>query len=424
MCMMRVVVCLVSIVLSSSCGKPELTNRYQSAAFPTPTSEDSAPRASITVFTLAISDPPASTTIASLSDRGQAEAVKALAAKEQMTKGFLSALATPISPAESPAHFIDRTKVKRRIVISLQNTSLGRADRVAEATIQLRPDANAHFLSWDKFKTAYEDVDLGKLALTQTSGLTGGLEFGPLQSTSIAGANLEASYERNLNEEIALRQRIVTSTGALSPEKAEFYQQGAVGIDLTGNVIIDVYIDIVDDSPPLETYAFTNLVDASGKPNPPGNVMARTQLVVYPNKAKAPVMMDATLGYVVRHVVSGDKSVAEGDDRVHYLRGEVSTAAPNILVPIDDMRFAAWGLVANGNFVKIREAGVQREGVLALSSYEEAAQLLAWLKKIQEAGAPSDADVTVAGRQLIVGSTPLKPSGIRQVDVAILTQNF
>jgi hypothetical protein len=225
---------------------------------------------------------------------------------------------------------------------------------------------------------------------------------------------LEGNYERNLNEEIALRQRIVTSTGALSPQRAEFYQQGAVGIDLTGNVIIDMEVDVVRDSIPFRTYSFADLFQSSGGPNAAGNVRPRLQQIIYPEKAVPPIMMRASLEYAVRHVASGDKSIAEGDDRVQYLRGRSDGGVSSILIPAEEMRFVLWGLAASDNFIQIREPGARGAVVLALSSYEQAEELLSWLQKTavtRKTGEP----LSVGARDLLLGSRPLERSMVGQL---------
>jgi hypothetical protein len=136
---LRLATLCATVVSVACCAKPELTNRYSAAEFLNP-SGDTEPSVSISVFTLGITDQAASTTIATLSDRGQSEAIKALAAKNENTNQFLTSLATPISPSRTAPALLDRTRFKRRIVVSLKNASTGPADRIAEANVVLEPE--------------------------------------------------------------------------------------------------------------------------------------------------------------------------------------------------------------------------------------------------------------------------------------------
>lgn len=145
----------ISLIATGCSPELLLSKRYLNARFPPP-GASVQPDVLFSVFTLPVPHSSTAQTISSLSPQGQAEAVKALAAKYADPSAFLAAMAQPLQPTSEPASVIETFNVSRRIIISLVDQAERPADRIQKAVITLSVPKKegrllARFVSWNAF---------------------------------------------------------------------------------------------------------------------------------------------------------------------------------------------------------------------------------------------------------------------------------
>lgn len=372
-----------SIAVSLGCAKPGLTRRY-AALEPGQPVGTGAVQLTASAFPI---DPPSQKSIFDLGSEGQAALITAIASQTGSTP-LHAALAAPISRNPSPG-VVDRTSVSRRIVLSVSADHAGLADRLdySDIMLTLAPASPAKFASWNQLATKHETVDLGKLTFTQKDALSFGLE-GVLPGISeITKATVGGARDRTLGEEVQLRQRYVVTTGALTPAVARVIQQGAVGIDLVGNAVLDITLTAkkVEQD---RLYTIDGLFK-NNKPQLPADVMLGRRLVRYAAALVSDWTADISADFRRRKVAEGDMTVTESDDRVSYEPIKQTTSLT--LVSAEDLKVSKWLLLApDGRPVHVQE----NTGVVPLQfdSFEGAMETLRWLLE-------TNAD-TIAGRAI------------------------
>lgn len=382
---------LVALVLAS-CVNPALTRRYDSATWQiNPDTAD--PLADVSVFILDPSQESAKATLLALTERGQAAFVAALAEKSQSSQSFMEALGSSIGKKASPGLVTDLNKFKRRIVLSAERTGASQyrpEDRIHAIRCTFADlSANTEFVSWDRFSTKYETVDLGKVTLTQNAGIDVAVKA---TSAEDSGDPVERGFtttnSRNLVEEVSLRQRYVALSGILRKHSATVIQEGVVGIDLTGNAFIDVELKL-PASPPqpfIKIIAFKK----DGDWVPQEKIDISRSLIRFPrveydeNGNAASVVGRMSCNYVVRKVnVSDGRTILEGDDAAIYVMGETAGRTDIEFVPRDALDFKIW-YIETTNANAIDEAvwidGPWDRSVLNFASYEEAIAFTQWAR--------------------------------------------
>ena len=90
--------------------------------------------------------------------------IKGLAAnlKGMPVSLFLSKVGARIGPQGGLPKDQNLTKLKRRVVLSVENTSHRPADRIQKLRIELATNNQVDFRNWNKGATAFEVIDLGK----------------------------------------------------------------------------------------------------------------------------------------------------------------------------------------------------------------------------------------------------------------------
>ena len=403
---------LAGLLLASACAPllgPRAAKRYVRMAVhgdSVPTREDWV---DVSVFSLPI--PPASTArdLFVLAGEGQAAYIEALAARAKEGASLPQAFAAPIQQDRLPA-VRDLNLVKRRMVFSIENRSNNPADRLVSIRLHLFPDS-VELLNWDKLATAYDVIDLGSLTFGQSATMEAGLgaTLGPLAPT------LSASGTSSLQEQIPLRQRVVSLSGTLNSNRATLLQQSGNGRDLTGNIVVDLEMRLdSSESPKPVTFVTSpgesdNAMDCAKRP------IFRQQTVLAPRRGGRPVKGRVVVEYVLRHVLSGHETLHEGDDEVVYLHGRDSTAVE--LIPARELGVRVWRIHENvdgqRHLLHGRRPGQSRE-LLQFDSYEDARRVVSW---IAECGAApmSRFALMVYERSLADGEKPRLR--IRPVDI-------
>ena len=299
----------------------------------------------ISTFTLDIPPSPSKNSLLQISPQGQAAFIEAIGEKTSSIGTLLKSLGGNIGPSKKSGDIIDLTKFKKRVVFSVQKKTfdgrwIGSADRIDQLLIKLTNLKNAAFISWDKFETKYETVDLGKI--TSTKGFNLGLEIpitNPDVTTTIGG-------NQGLSEEVLLRQRYVELTGRLENKNAYLYQQGFMGIDLAGNFIVDFTIEI--DQGSIVSVTVTSLKNLwnGSSPNSEKDVQISFLELKYPNFSTTPISCDLVSKYSLRHVEKNGHTIIEGDDVVKFIKGTTPSKKVE-LVKKEELRVRVFYIVTN-----------------------------------------------------------------------------
>ncbi len=380
-----------------SCTPAKIVGRYKSALCQTAGSQAVScasvmPKAS--AYAVSIGTPQSSSNLsaASLPDRALAAYIKALANPKLSSSAadLRSNLAARLSaPASSGAGVDVRTVFHRTLIVTVRKEGgFNPADRLEATDVAIKL-ANARFESWDTLATAYTTINAGTMQLTQQRGATEKIAASPPGTAPVsASAALEASQSNTLveNYTAAIQAETLTATIEQDGRTLVIHRQGGSNIDLTGNTVIKVVMSYTGASP-MFTYAFSvgQYKDSKGKWLPPRKlkIAARPVSAVPPGVA---IHAQVTLVYTIRHVLSGDSTYEERDDKVL----EYTSAPVTNEVELIAQREASppwFGLVATagqprGFAVMIEQPGAPAAG-LCFDSYNEARQFLTYLDAVK-----------------------------------------
>lgn len=408
---MRKLVFVLPMLVLVSCVNPKLTRRYQVHSF-----SEGASVAHLSAFTLPVTTPSA-TTFLSLNERGQAALIEALASKSGTSSELIAALTSPLAQPISRAGLKDKTIFKRRVVFSVEHTSQEPVNRLHSVRIDLAITPGHKFVSWDQFATKYETVDLGTVSLDQTAsfGFSTSSQY-PTEVEELAGVGLTAGQTSLLKEALALKRRYVASSGVLRPTQASLIQQGDVGLDLTGNLMLDVDIDVEDHDVPVTVMIFSGLRKPDRTLSPQENVIIQNQVIVYPRSGKEAVRADHSMQYTVREVGKGHGTIPEGDDHVVFRKGSTNATSVEI-IPANDLKFSTWEIRDDScRILHVVRAPTADPDPIFFETFDEAREFLVWLKESKA--------VMVGGRQLILGRQSLSTSSIDRLNIAIRERNW
>lgn len=350
---------LFTAIALATAGCSTTLKRYNSALQP----RDDGNQVSATVFSLPL-PPTESRTVLSLGERGQAAAVNALSTRTSTATDLLAALAAPLEAAPQVAYAIDRTKIKRRLVLSVRHDQRSLADRIIalRVTISTSP-GGARFLGMDKLTTKYETTDLGKVVTTSQSGFSAGLgatrsseesDDGNKSTLSLA-PTLSVSAGRSVAEEMLLRQRYIAVSGELSEHSVTVILEGTPGIDLAGNTLADIDIGLPRDGVSWKVVSgLEDVFEKDGKLQCPSHATLRYTSVVLPPSAD--VWAHIRAEYTVRHVVSGENTLNEGDDKIELVSGKVADTDSLLLVGQRDLSAVLWAVYMDGRYLRVADA--------------------------------------------------------------------
>lgn len=426
-------VAVLAAVATAACApaspRPELLRRFASYEL-----ADTSGLVDVSVFSTAAPGEASAPSLLQLSKSAQSELIESLAAKTATLDRFLRALADPVPSSPPDPGSLDRTRFRRRLVVSVENRAAGPlslprpgggwttrpGSRLSRIRVAVGIDrGTGRFVAWNRFASRHESVDLGRLRLRR--GLEGGLgleaEAAPLPRP-LRSADATVGGETTLDEEAVLRDRYLW-TGTLRPDSMILLQQGVVGVDLTGNSVLEVEIDLAD-APPVTLHRFGGLFDAAGRARPPDSVTVEARRLVH-----APALPDGLVGSLRFEAVTrtilpggGEATLTEGDDRVRYLRTRAE-GAPVTLIAGEDVRASVWEIVAPGceRILHLGGAGDRTGGVLHFGRPGEARRFLRWLRSSESA--------VVAGRRLRLGpDAPLRARDVASLRVRLLPLNW
>ena len=325
-----------------ACAAPELTKRFKSAEWVA--NQDGL--VDVEAFSIERPGQTTTATLLSLSERGQAEFINTIGAKTTTTKELLDTLGSSIGKKPAPGLFLNNTEFKRRLVLSTRRvpaTNDFPGNRIHSLSCTLSGlSGDLSFKSWELFSTKYENVDLGKITLDQST--EGSLN---VNATSAEGSGDPVarggsfSVSRNMNEEVSLRQRYIVLSGVLGEKQAVVSQEGVVGIDLAGNSFIDLTMQM-DEDPPVPVFSI-GPYKAGNNWLPQNQVIAVKRFVTYP-RSSVDQTADLNCDYVLRNVsdIESRSTVIEGDDNVQFLSGTLAASKNVVLLPAEILDFKLW----------------------------------------------------------------------------------
>lgn len=393
---------------------------------------DTADVVRVTVFSVPAGESVSATPLTALSASAQSAMIRSVADKTSTPEAFLRTLGPPVSGAGGRDAAVDLTRFRRRVVVSAENRAARPspdpdggwrahpAARISRLRVAVGADPRrARFLSWDRFASRHETVDLGEMTFRRERGASRGLDLDPGAALrELDPLGLDLSRRGTLGEELPLSRRYV-STGVLLPDSMILLQEGAVGVDLTGNAVLEVVIDVEDAPTPARSTRFAGLFAEDGSARPPDSVRVVGRDLVHAGRAedlRASLRVDAVVRDVRRG--AGDATWAEGDDHVRYL--VQSSAGPeSVLIPAAELRTSVWQLATRGcgAFLHLDADGTGRPAVVQLASAAEAFSLLRWLRELR----PSE----VGGRGLLLGpDRPLEPAIVDDLSVRLHPLNW
>jgi hypothetical protein len=404
-----IALCL-SVLMVWGCAHPQLTRRYNAKSFaPLPQSAENC--VEVSAFTMDSPSEKRKNLVESLSGEGQAALINEVGKRSKS----LGDLTNTLTGSGTKEGFIDKTVFNKRLVFAVTKKFPGEkkgdltlADRINLLRITLdfqepKPPSQNYkeedhyqkgfFDSWSIFEAKQKTVDLGKISRTQSVTAEISSSIGPAAQNRIP-ASLTASLtgEKKIEEEVNLKQQYIELAGKIWPDKrkAELYQEGAVGIDLTGTSLVDLVIRADNISGREERVVVLGPLEKDGKPLKPQDVQVdfiyinyvkETRKVPNPNKLGKdkrvldPIKCWLTYDYMLRHVVAKDRETAEGYHKVNFWQGSGPGELIELVSP-SELKATVFCLYEGVNPLNIE--GI---GTLQFSDFTSAQDCLRWMKE-------------------------------------------
>jgi hypothetical protein len=303
-----IILLLAAITLASCIGAPKITRRYGSRTFnPGLPAIPDVTAPTVNVFVLDVPRETAQTTLRDLSAEAQAALIQEMGRLSKSPQELVQNLARPLRASTSPGGLIDETRRRKRLVFSVTNNSRLPGTRIQRIDMGLKQVYGAQLTSWNMFATEFGTIDLGSVNAEQNRSLSASASAdprGPLFGTQ----NLSAATSGKLSEAILLRERYIKSSGILQANSARIIQQGVPGIDLAGNLTVDLDFRI---NPP---YARHNVYLLGGTDAEP-TITRVTR--IFPQKA-VEVVASPDFCAEIRGIAAKDRTLMEGDDKAQF----------------------------------------------------------------------------------------------------------
>ena len=393
----RVVVVLLCALVVVGCPglRPKLTKHYEKVTFepalgqsPTPGNADLV---SVTAFVSSVRKKKATRTVFDLESRAQAAYVERVADYLKDTKSpsqLAAALGAPIAPSPKASVELDRSLRQKQVVLSVETGTMRPASRLMQTTATISLQGAAKFRSWNRLATEYGTVDLGALTFSQDNKFTLAAELAAPQVKELSGLQAGAEVNRSLVEVQQLSRRYRVISGTLKEGEARLTRVGVPGIDLSGNTVVDLNLEVVSDT--TAVYRFASLF-TGGNANPGDKVKVRLQRIRYARDACTPITATVRLDYLLRHVEEGHETHIESDDVVVIRRrfaghssydstNKTATFAPFEFVPAQELEESVFVLRDHSTREVVEIDTVTKPVTVNFDSHAEAEQFLLWLK--------------------------------------------
>ena len=406
-------------LVASACGYSELLRRYETREH-VPETVPVVQYAHLSAFVTPAPPPPSSRAFLELNPGAQERLIQVLGRMVETPEDLYRALSEFLADDARPSPVIDYTVFRRRVVISLLrdlDAMRDPADRFDELDLRLALEApeGFEFVSWSRFTTHEEEIDLGTISLKRSAQTKLGLEGeGGAAGVGLAGS-LQQTFSSARAEEVKLTERRVELAGALSAREARLYQKGARNIDLTGTFAVDLTVRAPADDGGNEIVIFEKLRDNGEWLAPDALIFDRKRLKLPSTCVPASLVLLGS--YRVRRVTRNHGTLAEGDDEAVYVKQDIRSDARPLLVSADDLAVFAWRIVdPEGYELELQGLGPpndpDRSGALYFRSPDEAFEFMSWLRETRS--------VAVRGRALALMTAGLALRPLQQGDIARL----
>lgn len=422
-------------------GGPDLLKRYDRYS-----AVDTSGLVAVSVFTTPVPGDRAGPLLKELAPSAQNAYVRSLADRTGGVEELQRSLAAPLAEPAGEGDLVDRTRFRRRLVLSVERrgpeggttASLAPGARIAWLRIAVGVDGSrARFTTWNRFATRYETVELGTMERSLDTG--SGTEIGPLPGALarvLDRAGLQVDRTVVLDESLPLRERYV-SNGILRSDSLILLQEGAAGIDLVGNSTVELEVRLAGATTSAGTvHRFEGLFDATGRPRPGDSLRLVSHTLLHPARA-SPVRARLRFESLVRSVVpgQGDDTYSEADDRVRFLRS-VEEAGTIELVPGSELRSSVWSVVSSDcRFLQVRApdpAPGTPPAALRFLTARDARRFVRWLREGSQesrwsagAGGGTGRPITAAGRALYLApGAPLRATEVDGLFVRLQPLNW
>ena len=368
-------------------------------------------------------------TMFDLTPKGQAALITEINKREASNADMIARLKTDLGVAadRSLPDVIDFTRFNKRILSAVRKIPIQQGERIEKVIIKITVnDKNFVFLHCNKIVTEYMNVDLGKIAYSNTNSLElagnlgGGSEvlvnssgtdkmtYAPedktlgqdrtttsgISSKSTANAGLAGKFNasRSMNEEVQLRQRLVALNAFVQGNDLMLYQEGISGIDLTGNILTDIVGEYLNNVR-VEKVSTLNKLYTSGTPSSQTALEIKENFIHSPN-ITSDITATVKFEAVYRRIDKGDRTITESDDDVTIHHGSTfkqdCTGETFVLIPANTLRPNVWKVTydAGGTRLPLHIVdGANAGGDMLFLSYSNANEFLRWLRAGVASGA-------------------------------------
>lgn len=388
----------------TGCTTVKRYSQVENTTKESPVVEDSLPydesqlRVAMSISDARIAPPDEKSTSKSLwglKGAGQKELLRILASRYPDNDKLTAAISNKYLEDDNDDNpVIDLTKKNVRIVFTIsrwhpyelindKTDGYSPADRIEYIKYRLElndPHSSLQFTNWNKYSTEYGSIDIADMSFQQS--LTVSASLG--DSTAGVGASASGSASRTENQKI--QYRYIQLNGSLGKKFIELESEGTREVDLSGNTIVDVNMQF--DPAPEYVFSLKKDKDSAGNYLAPGKAALETTLALIPDDASLhDVHASLRYNYAYRHVVKGDKTIYEWDDRVKYFTGSVTKPVTLLLIrdmiaPFACVKLANDHARGNKNFLVIRDmagGGDVHEASLAFPDRTAAEAFIRWL---------------------------------------------
>lgn len=318
-----------------------------------------------------------------LSDNGQKSLIEGLNRNIKESKEIFELLGNKINPQPSNESVIDKSKIKKRIVLAVYNIPYNETgNRLSKLSVDLNipyKDTTAiKFISWDKTATEYKEIDAGKVTFTSKNGVNISPEI------ALAGTiegKLPAAFtnEKTLGEEANLKARIIPLTGSINSRSAKIMQEAAPLQPIGGNIIFEVTLSILNKIE-TEFYKFENLYTGA-TPNNSNKVKVKKILLIHPN-LKKPIKIEMNYSFSYRKITSGANTITESDDDVEVINGELEKSSNFVLISDEELKLNTWTISSTSiSNLLVKSSSSKVPNSIVFNNYNDAEVFLAWLKR-------------------------------------------
>ena len=354
--------------------------------------------------------------IFSLSPEGQRQHIESMAYNEKISDDIFVRLSEKIGEEKSEIAEKDRTRFRRRVVLSVNNLSVAPASRILKLSVSLSMNAEsgANIISCNKVTSAHQAIDLGRPDYSASKGLTGKGNLPVVKNASNPTTNDNAK-KGILNRNTKVREVPETVPAAamllssyIAGNSLNITEESGQGNDLAGNVLADVDFDFEGEKTTKVIYSFSGLQNRDRTTAKPNDIVTNQYRMTYPVVTKD-VTLSLAYEATVRRMVAGGKTTSRSDDDIEIITGRAA-GGDIVVVPKGQFRPKFWVIADGANTLEIE--GPLKKSELLFDNYESAMTFILWLKR-------SSADILV-NNKISSGDYQLTISG----GMSTLTDSF